>query len=232
MNAASIAALAGVSAGACAWFAPHVVRFRQQRDLRRRCVRTRSLVLSYDDGPGAELTPRILELLAARRARATFFLLGCRVAKNPDLVDRIADGGHEIGCHSQQHLNAWTTWPWTAVADIEDGYRTLSKWILGDALFRPAYGKISAATWLALRRRGAAIGWWTIDSGDTLAGDGAPEDVVSRVLRDGGGVVLLHDFDRSPSRASFVLRTTELLLRAAEREGLAVRRLGDVRAPS
>ncbi|MBI1849672.1 MAG: polysaccharide deacetylase family protein [Planctomycetes bacterium] len=231
----TISAITGISAGvvgACAYFAPQVLRVRDERALRQRCARSRSLVLSYDDGPGAELTPRLLDVLAGESARATFFLLGVRVAKNPELVDRIVEGGHEVGCHSQQHLNAWTTWPWKAVADIDAGYRTLSRWIFDDALFRPAYGKLSFATWLVVRRRGAAIGWWTIDSGDTHSVEPSPQQAIDQLKRDGGGVVLLHDFDRSPKRAAFVLQTTELLLRTAKREGLMVRRLGDVFADS
>ena len=52
--------------------------------------------------------------------------------------------------------------------------------------------------------------------------------VVQTVLKANGGVVLLHDFDRGSERADYVLQTTKLLLTASSREGLSVRRLGDL----
>jgi peptidoglycan/xylan/chitin deacetylase (PgdA/CDA1 family) len=223
--------IAGVSvglAGAIAHVGPHGIRLVQERLLRERCAATRSLVLTYDDGPGVESTPRLLDLLAAEGARATFFLLGRRARLRPAIVDRIAADGHEIGCHGERHLNAWKAWPWEAVADLEAGYRSLARWITGGALFRPAYGKLSAATWLAIRRRGSRVGWWTIDSGDTFERASSPESTVESVRRAGGGVVLLHDFDRSPDRLDVLLATSRLLLAAARRDGLAVRRLGEL----
>ncbi|MEW6252352.1 MAG: hypothetical protein AB1716_17070, partial [Planctomycetota bacterium] len=99
-------------------------------------------------------------------------------------------------------------------------------------LYRPPYGKLNLASWLALRRRGARLAWWTVDSGDTHRTLPDPAAVVERVRRAGGGVVLMHDFDRDPPndvpRAAFVLRLTELLLQAAGREGWRVRPLGEI----
>lgn len=60
------------------------------------------VALTFDDGPDPEHTPAILDLLAARRARATFFLLGSAVERFPDLARR-AFAEQEIGCHSYAH---------------------------------------------------------------------------------------------------------------------------------
>lgn len=216
-----------IAAGAN-FVAPHGFRKAQERLLRQRAAATRSLVLTYDDGPGATLTPRLLELLASYQAAATFFLLGMRAQANPQLVQHTVEAGHEIGCHSQNHLHAWRTWPWRAVADMRQGYQTLSPWIPADAPFRPPYGKLSLATWLAVLRRGAPLAWWTVDSRDAHPAPPEPPSVVDRVARAGGGVVLMHDYDSGPERCQFVLRTTELLLQMARREGLTVRRLKDL----
>ena len=63
------------------------------------------LALTFDDGPNATWTPRLLEILARHDVRATFFLLGSRAAAEPELVRRIAAAGHLIGNHSWSHPN-------------------------------------------------------------------------------------------------------------------------------
>lgn len=192
----------------------------------RASARRGKLTLSYDDGPGALMTPRLLQYLQALEARVTFFLLGRRVVQSPEIVDRIATAGHEIGCHTHDHLHAWKTSPWRVRADIDRGYETLSPWISSDAVFRPPYGKLTPWSIRALKRRGAPIVKWTLDSGDTWARLPRPADVVEKAKRDRGGVVLLHDFDREgpdrEERADFVLDTTERLLIAAREEGWRV----------
>lgn len=205
---------------------------RAAHRLRRLCKRNRCLVLSYDDGPGSEFSVRLLDLLQTHGQRATFFLLGMRVARHPEVVDRIAAAGHELGCHGQDHINAWQASRVNALEDISAGYETLSRWLPPNAPFRPPNGKITAATWFALRRRGAPICWWTVDSGDTHAVLPDPQSIVEQVQRDGGGVVLMHDFDRDPAtreeRSAYVLTVTRLLLELAQREGLTVRTYGEL----
>lgn len=61
--------------------------------------RSAVVALTIDDGPDPRTTPAILEVLARHDAHATFFLLGDRVRAHPGLVERIRDGGHEIGNH-------------------------------------------------------------------------------------------------------------------------------------
>jgi peptidoglycan/xylan/chitin deacetylase (PgdA/CDA1 family) len=67
------------------------------------------LALTFDDGPNARWTLRLLDILASNDVRATFFLLGSRAETEPELVRRIAAAGHLIGNHSWSHPNlAWT----------------------------------------------------------------------------------------------------------------------------
>ncbi len=61
------------------------------------------VALTFDDGPDPKLTPKLLDLLAAHHAKATFFVLGKRVAQCPEIVARGAREGHEIGNHSWSH---------------------------------------------------------------------------------------------------------------------------------
>ena len=63
-------------------------------------ARPGELALTFDDGPNAQWTPRLLDVLARHDVRATFFLLGSRAEAEPELVRRIAAAGHVIGNHS------------------------------------------------------------------------------------------------------------------------------------
>src|SRR5581483_4287474 len=63
------------------------------------------IAMTFDDGPSATLTPRLLDLLAARHIKATFFVIGENVAEHPEIVARAAREGHEIGNHSWSHPN-------------------------------------------------------------------------------------------------------------------------------
>src|SRR6202140_2108485 len=63
------------------------------------------IAMTFDDGPSAKLTPKLLDLLAAHHIKATFFLIGQNVAENPEIVAREAREGHEIANHSWSHPN-------------------------------------------------------------------------------------------------------------------------------
>lgn len=61
------------------------------------------VAMTFDDGPHQSLTPQLLDMLRARNIRATFYLIGRRVAMYPELTRRIAAEGHEIGNHTWNH---------------------------------------------------------------------------------------------------------------------------------
>src|SRR5437016_9189556 len=61
------------------------------------------VAMTFDDGPSAKLTPKLLDLLAAHHIKATFFLIGQNVAENPEIVAREEREGHEIANHSWSH---------------------------------------------------------------------------------------------------------------------------------
>jgi peptidoglycan/xylan/chitin deacetylase (PgdA/CDA1 family) len=190
-----------------------VIRRRADAIMRRRTQG--KLLLTYDDGPGPSLTPSLLELLAREGVKATFFLVGFRALRWPEMCDQLAAAGHELGNHTQNHKHAWKISPWRAVREIDEGYRTLAPWMPGNAPFRPPFGKMTLWTWLAARRRGAPVYWWTADGGDTHETVPPMENVAARLERDGGGVVLLHSHDRGEDRSAYVLALTDRLLNLA-----------------
>lgn len=190
--------------------------------IRKEVTEKRILALTYDDGPSETLTPRLLDLLRQHKASATFFMLGRNAKQHPQLVDRVLQEGHAIGCHSDRHVHAWKAAPWRTVADINAGYETLAPWVPPNGMFRPPFGKMTLPTYLSIRRRGASVWWWTIDSGDTYATLPRPAQVADTLHREHGGIVLLHDIERSKERDDFVVETTAALLNLAERESIRV----------
>jgi peptidoglycan-N-acetylglucosamine deacetylase len=207
------------------YFSPWIWRQWITRTVSRQVIENRMLVLTYDDGPSTTLTPRILDLLQTYNAKATFFVVGSQARQYPELLERILREGHEIGCHSEQHLNAWKTYPWRAVADIDAGYQTLSRWLPADGKFRPPHGKMTLPTYLSLRRRSASVWWWTIDSGDTHQTLPIPNTIENAVLKARGAIVLMHDMhtqDRLKERDAFVMETTAALLEFAKRESFVI----------
>ena len=194
----------------------------QEKRLRNYCRKNQTLILTYDDGPGLATTPQILDLLAEMGAKATFFLLGQRVQSTPEIVRRLKNEGHELASHSHNHLNAWKVLPWKSVIDVQRGFSTLDNNSVDFKLFRPPYGKLNLLTWLTAICRGVRFGWWTVVSGDTFRPLPDPDTVVQAVERDGGGVVLMHDFDRDEERSIYVLDLTRRLLETARIRGWKV----------
>jgi peptidoglycan/xylan/chitin deacetylase (PgdA/CDA1 family) len=64
---------------------------------------TKYMALTFDDGPHQTLTPRLLDILKEKKAKATFYVMGVKVAIHPEIVARAALEGHEIGNHVYDH---------------------------------------------------------------------------------------------------------------------------------
>lgn len=206
---------------------PHLLKLLQISRLRSHCRVSKAIVLTYDDGPGKVLTPALLNLLARNNVQANFFMIGSKVESFPAQVLDVVAQGHVIGSHSFKHLHAWKFNPFKVLKDIHAGFRlckqhSFSNW------FRPPFGKITLATqfytWITRHK----FAWWTIDSTDTWSSPLAIEKIVERVREDGGGVVLMHDNDRSDiSRHEYVLNMTLGLIQLAREEGFIICTLQD-----
>lgn len=191
-----------------------------------------SLVLTYDDGPSSSMQTRLLELLRARRAHATFYLLESRAEGQSAWIEELERDGHEIATHSFGHLDAFRVAPRTAVADFRNGLAVVQSAKRHVTRFRPPCGRVTVQTYLAVRKAQLAFDLWTHDSGDTFATCPSVDAIVKAVESSGGGVVLLHSHDRGrnrPDAEAHTLAVTSALLDLAERRGLAVRRMCDLR---
>ena len=192
------------------------------------CKRNRHLVLSFDDGPGKLLTPLLLEILEKNNVKATFFLLGSKIEKNELIIKKMNSLGHEIGCHGYAHLNALKNNPFVAIRDISMGVSELSKINVKCRLFRPPYGKINIFTMAYILCENLKFCWWSHDSGDTHAQLSCPRSFAKKVISEGGGVVLMHDHDRSEKRMEFVIQATKHIIEEAIKHNIKIKTFGEI----
>lgn len=152
--------------------------------------------LTIDDGPDPHDTPRLLDLLDRHGARATFFLIGKRAARYPDLVVEIARRGHEIGHHTHRHRGAlfWCATPGQVRNELDAAFVALTP-ANGSRpqRFRAPIGIKNVFLAKALAERGLVCVGWNVRSHDSFARD--PEKVAARVLRQTrpGSILLLHE---------------------------------------
>ena len=151
--------------------------------------------LTFDDGPDAEYTPKILDMLKRRNVEATFFCIGSEVEKNPQLVERMFTEGHLIGNHSYSHIHSFPVFGVKRmISDIqhcEDVITAVTRQPV--RFFRPPFGITNPLIRKALKSfRYYTIGW-SIRSLDTSVKD--IDKIVNRVIKRirSGSVILLHD---------------------------------------
>lgn len=149
------------------------------------------VALTFDDGPSPRCTPQLLDGLRELGAKATFFVVGCQAVKDPDIVRRIADEGHQVGNHSYDHADLHSLTAAQALADLRRNDDLLRE-LLGDGDYwvRPPYGLMSEEKAAALA---VPLVNWSVDTEDWRTKDcGKILDVIYRCTGD-GDIVLLHD---------------------------------------
>ena len=156
------------------------------------------IAMTFDDGPSAENTPRLLEMLKQRNIKATFFLIGQNVASNPDLVRRILAEGHEIGNHSWTHPQLSKLSDQRVSSEItktQDAIKDASGFT--PTLLRPPYGAITPRQreWIE-NQFGLSIILWSVDPFDWKR-PGASV-ITQRILTEtrSGAIILSHDIHK------------------------------------
>ncbi len=184
---------AGVSASDFGSAVP-ITRVRSARPL---------LALTFDDGPHATLTPQLLDLLAERNVRATFYVVGNRISHHQGIMGRIADEGHEIGNHSWSHPSLGGLSDAAILSQIDRTSAAIVEAVgRPPVTMRPPYGNLSPRqTRMLYASRGLQSVLWSVDTEDWRR---SGEDVmVNRILSQSrpGGVILAHDIVAQTIRA-------------------------------
>lgn len=152
---------------------------------------TKLVALTFDDGPKARTTAKLLDGLDQRGVKATFFLIGAQIEDNRELVLRMAQSGHQVGIHTYDHVALSDLSESDMTAQVERTRQALQE-LLGDESFflRPPYGLVSDTV---LRHAQTPLILWSVDPEDWHKRNVQREvaHIVSHV--QDGDIILMHD---------------------------------------
>lgn len=188
----------------CGWFGPVVTRF---------IPRGREVWLTIDDGPAAAESEALAEEMQRRGVRATFFVKGCNLLRQPATARRVLAAGHTLANHTQTHPAGLFWWlrPARLRRELDacnDALRAagvdVTRW------FRSPVGLKHARLHPALRARGMRLIAWSVRGGDGVRCD--PELVARHVAERAhpGAIILLHE--GRPRSNEAILRVVDGLL--------------------
>ena len=128
---------------------------------------THRVALTYDDGPSTRNTAALLDVLAERNVRATFFLIGEHVRKHPEMARRVAAAGHVLGNHTAMHPNLSRQNSARVLGELQRCQKTIED-VLGvsPVLFRPPYGARRPAVLRTARTMGLTPVMWNVTAHD------------------------------------------------------------------
>ena len=156
----------------------------------------KEVYLTFDDGPSPEYTNRLLDLLKIYNQKATFFIVGKRAVKYPEIIQRIVDEGHELGNHSYNHF--WSNELTYEEQEVEiDKTQEVLIEIVGEKhapkFFRAPYGRMTGNIKLLLYRKKMSWANWSYTSDDWDSKTNS-EAIINKVISfDSPQLMLFHD---------------------------------------
>jgi peptidoglycan/xylan/chitin deacetylase (PgdA/CDA1 family) len=157
--------------------------------------KSKAVALTFDDGPDPEYTPRILNILREKNVKATFFVIGKKAEKYPELLRQMETDGHIIANHSYSHhylIALFSTF--RLKKDLARCTEVISS-VTGKTplFFRPPFGVTNPRYKAALKENGLQSIGWSLRSMDTTADNKYQliDSVISQLKRS--DIVLLHD---------------------------------------
>lgn len=162
--------------------------------------RRKVVFLTFDDGPIPEVTPWVLDTLDEYGIKATFFMVGDNVARNPALYEEVKRRGHSVGNHTMHHLQGMKVSSYRYMHDI-----TEANDLIDSPLFRPPHGLIRWKQARAIKDR------YNIVMYDLVTRDYSkkltPEKVFNNVKRyaRNGSIIVFHDSLKAEKNMKAVL---------------------------
>ena len=169
------------------------------------------VALTFDDGPHATLTPKLLDILKEKGVKATFFVLGQCVNANPEVLQRAAAEGHEIGNHSWDHKSFSKGGGAGVAAQVNQANAAIEAAIgKKPTIVRPPYGATNATITKRLNEEfGMKVIMWDVDPLDWKVRNAAhvKEEIVKRAKP--GSIILSHDIH--PTTVAAMAETIDAL---------------------
>jgi peptidoglycan/xylan/chitin deacetylase (PgdA/CDA1 family) len=200
------------------WLGPNWTRLPAAASARN------EIALTIDDGPDPAVTPQVLDMLDRYAARASFFCIGEKAARYPDLCREIVRRGHAVENHSQHHRHYFALMGYSGLMrELQAAQDTLTA-ITGQRplFFRAPAGLRNPFLDPVLARLGLRLASWTARGFDTRSGD--VKRVKNRLLRglQAGAILLLHDGNaaRAPNGVPVIVEVLPGVLAAARAANL------------
>lgn len=162
----------------------------------------KKIALSFDAAWGADITPKLLQILKENGVKTTFFLVNFWMEKYPDMTKRIAKEGHEIGNHSATHPNMGSISKDAIIKEISTTHDMIKKLTGQNAkLFRPPFGDYSNTLITTCNELGYHVIQWDVDSLDWK--DLSANAIYDRVMKQvkPGSIVLFHNNGKHTAEA-------------------------------
>ena len=223
-----IAAVSGLATVGLLWvffrppFGKNIVRLNTDQ---------RVVALTFDDGPHPPYTEQLLDVLAKHNVKATFFLIGNRIEKHPEIAHRVIAEGHQVGNHSYSHPLLGFLPPNYVQQEIERTDMLLRQLgVTGEIVFRaPVLTRFLPVAWVLAKRDRAHIScnvwsWdWTTQNPDRIT-----ETVLKKVKP--GSIIVLHDgkAENKDANRSGTVKATDKIISALKQDGYRFVRLSDV----
>jgi peptidoglycan-N-acetylglucosamine deacetylase len=164
---------------------------------------SKTVYITFDDGPHPVATPLALQLLEQYNAKASFFCIGNNVQLQPSIYNTIIINGHAIGNHTMNHVNGWKSNTSLYLEEIEQAEK-----LIKTNFFRPPYGRIKRAQIRAIKNKWPAtkIIMWSVLSGDfdtAIDGEKCYQNVINNI--EPGSIIVFHDSEKALPRLQYAL---------------------------
>ncbi|MEH7116461.1 polysaccharide deacetylase family protein [Neobacillus vireti] len=189
----------------------------------RKRIPSSAIAITFDDGPNPIYTPQLLDLLKKYRVKATFFVVGSKVNRYPEIIQRMSKEGHTIGIHHYQHISSWICSPFRIKKELaltDEAIRTCTNEQV--TFYRPPWGHFNLFSLLVSKPYKKIM--WSHIFGDWKAAkgkNGLLEEL--RTAVEPGAILLLHDcgetFGADPDAPFYMLENLEILLKEALDKG-------------
>lgn len=170
------------------------------------------VVLSFDDGPSPESTPAVLKALQAECVRATFFMNGEPLLREPALGRQVRELGHSVGMHGHQHAHFATLPAAEQLADLA-AMQAAYRQVFGTEAPAYRFPFLEETPTLLAALQAQRVTVLSVDAGiDDWLPDQTPQVLADRLVQrlraSGGGIVLLHDVQAQTAAALPLLLKT------------------------
>ena len=181
---------------------PSIIRLFFPSFIWKKKTKKKEIWLTFDDGPSPTVTPWILEILKEEKIKATFFLIGKEIEKEPSLLEKIINEGHAIGNHTYSHPNGLLTKTKEYINNIHMCQKLLPK----TNLFRPPYGKLRYNQIKYIKKKYKIILWdvLTYDFMNKISKETIKKNVLTYTQK--GSIIVFHNNQKSFHNLKLVLR--------------------------